>query len=161
MGLMWGKRERKARELPFDWKDRHGFDAERPVFIHLVIQQTSNPAICRMPFQVLRHSATASELVFSCVYSITQSWPTFCDPLDCTHQVPLSMRFFSQEYWTGLPFPPPRDLPDPGIKQKSFAPPPCRQILYHWAIRETPVFSWPNENSQVVAHTGFFSTFPL
>ena len=31
------------------------------------------------------------------------------------HQAPLSMRFSRQEYWTGLPFPPPGDLPDPGI----------------------------------------------
>ena len=30
-------------------------------------------------------------------------------------QDPLSMRFFRQEYWSGLPFPPPGDLPDPGI----------------------------------------------
>ena len=48
--------------MPFDGKDRHGFDAERPAFIHLVIQQTSNSAICRMPLQVLRHSTTTSEL---------------------------------------------------------------------------------------------------
>ena len=30
-------------------------------------------------------------------------------------QAPLSMGFSRQEYWSGLPFPPPRDLPDPGI----------------------------------------------
>ena len=35
------------------------------------------------------------------------------------HQAPLSMGFFRQEYWTGLPFPPPGDLPDPGIKPVS------------------------------------------
>ena len=38
---------------------------------------------------------------------------TLYDPLDCS---PLSMGFFGQEYWSGLPFPPPGDLPDPGIK---------------------------------------------
>ena len=32
------------------------------------------------------------------------------------HQVPLSMGFPRQEYWNGLPFLPPGDLPDPGIK---------------------------------------------
>ena len=31
-------------------------------------------------------------------------------------QAPLSMEFSRQEYWSGLPFPPPKDLPDPGIK---------------------------------------------
>ena len=33
-----------------------------------------------------------------------------------THQAPLSMGFSRQEYWSGLPFPPPGDPPDPGIK---------------------------------------------
>ena len=31
-------------------------------------------------------------------------------------QAPLSMRFSRQKYWSGLPFPPPRDLPDPGME---------------------------------------------
>ena len=35
------------------------------------------------------------------------------------HQTPLSMEFSRQEYWSGLLFPPPGDLPNPGIKPKS------------------------------------------
>ena len=35
------------------------------------------------------------------------------------HQAPLSMGLSWQEYWSGLPVPPPRDLPDPGIKPVS------------------------------------------
>ena len=35
------------------------------------------------------------------------------------HQDPLSMEFFRQEYWSGLPFPPPGDLPKAGIKPES------------------------------------------
>ena len=35
------------------------------------------------------------------------------------HQTPLSMEFSSQEYWSGLPCPPPGDLPEPGIKPTS------------------------------------------
>ena len=34
------------------------------------------------------------------------------------HQAPLSMGFPRQEYWSGLPCPPPGDLPDPGIEPK-------------------------------------------
>ena len=34
-------------------------------------------------------------------------------------QTPLFMGFSSQEYWSGLPFPSPVDLPDPGIKPRS------------------------------------------
>ena len=37
------------------------------------------------------------------------------------HQAPLSMGLSRQEYWSGLPFPPPRDLPDPGIDPASAA----------------------------------------
>ena len=35
------------------------------------------------------------------------------------HQAPLSMGFSRQEYWSGLPCPPPGDLPDPGIEPES------------------------------------------
>ena len=38
-------------------------------------------------------------------------------------QAPLSMGFCRSEYWSGLPFPPPGDLPDPGIKPASSASP--------------------------------------
>ena len=34
-------------------------------------------------------------------------------------QAPLSMEFSRQEYWSGLPFPSPWDLPHPGIKSRS------------------------------------------
>ena len=39
------------------------------------------------------------------------------------HQTPLSMGFSRQEYWSGLPFPPPRDLPNPGAEPASPAYP--------------------------------------
>ena len=39
----------------------------------------------------------------------------FATPWTVAHQGPLSMGFSRQEYWSGLPFPPPGDLPDPGI----------------------------------------------
>ena len=38
-------------------------------------------------------------------------------------QAPLFMGFSKQEYWSGLPCPPPGDLPDPGIKPVSLMPP--------------------------------------
>ena len=39
-------------------------------------------------------------------------------PWIVAHQVPQSMGFSTQEYWSGLPCPPPRDLPSPGIKPR-------------------------------------------
>ena len=41
------------------------------------------------------------------------------NPWTVARQVPLSMRFSREEYWRGLPFPPPGDLPDPGIEPTS------------------------------------------
>ena len=43
-----------------------------------------------------------------------QSCPPLCNPM-----APLSMGFSRQEYWSGLPFPAPGDLPDPGIEPTS------------------------------------------
>ena len=43
----------------------------------------------------------------------------FATPWTVAHQAPLSMGFSGQEYWSGLPFPPPRDLPNPGIEPQS------------------------------------------
>ena len=54
---------------------------------------------------------------------VAQSYPTLCDPMDCSHQVPLPMGFPRQEYWSGLPFPSPGDLPDPGLKPASLESP--------------------------------------
>ena len=42
---------------------------------------------------------------------------TLCDPMDC--RMPLSMRFFRQEYWSGLPFPLPGDHSDARVEPTS------------------------------------------
>ena len=43
----------------------------------------------------------------------------FVTPWTVAHQASLSMGFSRQEYWSGLPFPPPGDIPNPGIKPRS------------------------------------------
>ena len=43
----------------------------------------------------------------------------FCDPIDCSPPVPLSMGFLRQEYWNRLPFPSPGDFPDSGTESMS------------------------------------------
>ena len=47
----------------------------------------------------------------------------FATPWTVALQAPLSMGFSRQEYWNGLPCPPPEDLPDPGIEPESLASP--------------------------------------
>ena len=65
-------------------------------------------------------------------FSHVQLFATLCT---VTHQAPLSMGFFRQKYWSGLPSPPPGGLPDPGIKP---APPAATTLqvdslpLNHW-----------------------------
>ena len=44
------------------------------------------------------------------------------------HQASLSMGFSRQEYWSGLPFPSPGDLPNPGVKPASLTPNLCWQV---------------------------------
>ena len=55
------------------------------------------------------------QLVQEVLRSVTQSCLILCDPCTVARQAPLSVGFSRQEHWTGLPCPPPGDLPDPGI----------------------------------------------
>ena len=52
---------------------------------------------------------------------VTKSCPTLAAPWTVAHWALLSMGFSGQEYWSGLPFPSPGDLPDPGIEPGSLA----------------------------------------
>ena len=49
---------------------------------------------------------------------VTRSSLTLCGPMDCTCQASLSMGFSWQEYWSGLPFPTPGHLPNPGTERE-------------------------------------------
>ena len=58
------------------------------------------------------------------IHGVAKSWTQMSDWTELnwqtvTWQAPLSMEFSRQEYWTGLPFPSPGDLPDPGIEPAS------------------------------------------
>ena len=78
----------------------------------------------------------------------------FATPWTVAQQAPLSMEFSRQEYWNGLTFPSPGDLPDPGIKpwsptlQADALPsePPGKPgalgawNLSHWITSEAPTF---------------------
>ena len=57
-----------------------------------------------------------------CAVCVCQSLSHVClfaTPSTVAHQAPLSMEFSKQEYWSGLPFLTPGDLPDPGIEPRS------------------------------------------
>ena len=60
-----------------------------------------------------------------------QSCPNLCDPIDCSPPGFSVHAILKEEYWSGLPCPPPRDLPDPGVKPVSYVSSVGGQILYH------------------------------
>ena len=69
------------------------------------------------------------------VCSVTQSCPTLCDPIDCSCQAPLLMGCPRQGCWSGLPFPSPGDLFNPGTERASLACPELQADflpLHHW-----------------------------
>ena len=55
---------------------------------------------------------------------------TLQNPGTVAHQTPLSVGFSRQEYWSGLPCPPPGDLPDPGIKPTSLMSPALAGVFF-------------------------------
>ena len=69
-----------------------------------------------------------------CAKSLSHVW-LFVTLWTIACQVPLSMGFSRQEYWSGLPCPPPGDLPHPGIEPASLHLH-GRRVLYRWATRE-------------------------
>ena len=56
--------------------------------------------------------------LFSYISESVSVW-LFVTPWTAACQASLSMKFFRQEYWSGLPFPSPGNLPDPGIEPRS------------------------------------------
>ena len=53
-----------------------------------------------------------------CCCLVAQSCLNLCHRMNCSPQAPLSMEFSKQEYWSGLPFHSPGDLPNSGIEPK-------------------------------------------
>ena len=77
--------------------------------------------------KTIRHEASQGHIHFVDVFTLmdtgncvcAQSHLTLCNPMDYSSPDPLSMGFLWQEYWSGLPFPPPGNLPIPGTEPMS------------------------------------------
>ena len=65
---------------------------------------------CRQIFNHLSHQSESE---------VTQLCPTLSDPMDCSLPGSSVHGVFQQDYWSGLPFLSPGDLPNPGIKPRS------------------------------------------
>ena len=86
----------------------------------IFLTQGSNPGLphCWQILYQLSHREAIEDSLVSKVKSLSRV-QLFATPQTVAYQSPLSMGFSKQEYWSGLPFPSPGDLPDPGIKPGS------------------------------------------
>ena len=82
-----------------------------------------------------------------------QSCLTLCDPRD-GHPPALSLVFSRQEHWSGLPCPPPGDLPNPEIEPRSSALPADSLPLSHQGSPQILQFS----SVQCLSHVRLFAT---
>ena len=91
--------------------------------------------------------------LYVCVHSHLVSDSLQPDELYVACQAPLSMGFSRKEYWSRLPFPPPGDLPNPGIGPASLA-----SRLLHWQADTSPLEPPGKLNVQVESDTNVSST---
>ena len=72
--------------------------------------------------------------LYTCMHACMLNYVWFfATPWTPAQQAPLSMGFSRQDYWSRLSFPPPGDLPNPGIEPMSPASPSLQANLYLWA----------------------------
>ena len=97
-------------------------------------------------------SFKSSVCYLNCVYVCVLCSVVFdsLTPWNVAHQAPLSMKYSRQEYWSGLPFRPLGDLPDPGIEPPSLESP---AVAGRFLTTEPPrkALTWTNSvNSTIV-----------
>ena len=119
--FLWGR-------IRFELKRKENWYCRRYYILRLFLAPLAFP-------QVLRPEG-ANELPWHCVCLLSHV-QLFATPWSVAHQAALSMGFSSLEYWNGLPFPSPGNLPDPGNQIHVFFIS-CigRWILYHCATWE-------------------------
>ena len=109
-------------------KSRHNWATEMNEWYHTTLYHTIlyytvlHLAHHTILYDTTPYCPTPHILYYStlCVHALSLSYVwLFATPLTVTHRGPLSMGFFRQECWGGLPFPPPRDLPNPEIEPAS------------------------------------------
>ena len=88
-------------------------------FVHFILCELYLSNIAHAPTEIPPHVYVSLNLK---VKSLSHVW-LFATPWTVACQAPQSMEFSRQEYWIGLPFPPPGDLPNPGIEPGSPALP--------------------------------------
>ena len=99
------------------------------------------------------------ETTCACMLSHFSPVQLFVTPWTVTCQAPLSMGFSRQEYWSGLPCPPPGDLPNPGTKPSSYLLL-CWRILYHQRHLGSPEQGIRCKNIESESRSDVSDSFP-
>ena len=96
----------KSRTWLSEWLNRNNkrWNAPRAVRIHII---TDFKKLLLVKLEWYQRTMSVMQVASMCL---------FVTPWTVGHQAPLSMGFSRQEYWSGLPFPSPGDLPDPRIE---------------------------------------------
>ena len=89
-----------------------------------ILQKIKNVMVEKLSSSGVKLSFSKNVCMCVCVcvcVCVSQSCPTLCDLMDCSLPGSSVTEFSRQEYWSGLPFPSPGDLPDPGMEPRSLA----------------------------------------
>ena len=92
----------------------------------------------------------------ACVFSCFRHVWLFATLWTVAWQAPLSMGCFGQEYWSGLPFPPPGDLPEPGIEPLSPVSPTLQVDSIPLSHQESPEKRIPILNTYFIENSTYF-----
>ena len=128
--------------------------------LSLPLPKNPHPFNCHPcpPFHPLRDNHLSTSYLYACQHAkLLQSCPTLAG------QAPLPVGFSRQEYWSGLPCPPPGDLPDPGIEPVS--PALAGRFFTHLATWEAPPYPLPccicPQALRTIRALFFFFFFPV
>ena len=119
-------------------------------FLYLFYPSDNFRELSCLPWHIYMANSSVTALfnciVIECACWVTQSCLTLCGPLDGS----LSMGIFRQEYWSGLPFPPPEVPPNPGIRPAS---PALTSRFFTTELPEKPtVIEWSTQTYLVLNH---------
>ena len=121
-----GARDGDTVRWPSEWEMRARWKESGPGQGWASLQQQGQVQISNLSVMSLGEVA--------CVLIRFSHVALFATPWTAAHQAPLSKGFPRQEHWSGLPFPMPGDLPDPGVKAASLVSPALAGgFPYHWA----------------------------
>ena len=128
----WGPRSRRNGRSLVQWTGTHCLRALRrraPLPMRGQVCSAHTPTSRRGPrasrcrqvksIQEQIHPTEITKLFISCEIKSFSRVRLFVTPWTVAYQAPPYMEFSRQEYWSGLPFPSPRELPNPGIEPRS------------------------------------------